>query len=92
MREVAVYGGGVNKESMTLPSGSVDATRSDCVASDAIVADVIDAEVVIEVSTATEDADVVAEVSVKEAEFSGTLVELADAEETATTCQLSPRE
>ena len=78
----------MTRESMTLPSDAVEAITSDWLSSGVIDADVIDAEVVIEESEAMEEADIVAEASVKEVESSDTLVELADAEETACNCQL----
>ena len=83
VREVAVYGGGVIIESMTLPLGSVEAISSTWLSSVAVVADVINAEVVIEESEAMEEKDVESEAAVKEAELSITLVELAVVEETA---------
>ena len=56
VKDVAVYGGGVIRESMTLPSASVEASTLEGRISDAPVIDVEDAEVVIEGSDAAVDA------------------------------------
>ena len=75
VNDVAVYGGGVMRDSTTFPSGCVEAITSDARASDVPVADVRDADVVIDASDAVLDVTAVDEASDSEAEVSDALIE-----------------
>ena len=81
----------MTRDSITLPSGSVEATTSDGRISDGPVADVIDTEVVIEESDAPVEAEAIAEEADTEAEVADALVEGAEGEETVALGQLNPK-